>query len=89
MTQTRRRREAIYLDYVKLKDIIPTLQDLAIRYGEDALVEIDTDDGSSTVYVSYSSPETEKEREQREAAELSMKAYRQKQFEQLKKEFGE
>ena len=85
----------LYIDGDTIKQVIAQLQDMALSYGEDAVISKENEPYSDSTYlgVFVELPETDEAMTKRIAQEevwaAQREAARRRNYEELKKEFGE
>lgn len=83
-----RRTQHVSWEYAKLSRVLKELPALIEKFGETAYLDIDFDyDDQSEICIRYLAEETEHERAVRLNSLASGKAYRRRQYEEMKKEF--
>jgi hypothetical protein len=85
MKKTVKKYENCDLDYKSLEDAIEYLQELSAKFGSSATLSME-EYGAT---VEYSREETDDEYRVRLSTDEHHKEFRKRQYEQLKKEFGE
>ena len=91
--KTKHAYEELDLTYTSLGNAKEVIDEAIERYGKDATLEIESvpDYGGDRIRVAvcYQRPETDAEMQERLALEEHWRDARRKQYEQLRKEFGE
>ncbi len=83
-------KDVSYLLYESLDYVKSQIENLIEEYGEKAHLGTERDyDDSTNLIVCFERPETEAETKAREASIALAEAYQRKQYEELKKKFGE
>ncbi|UCW44320.1 hypothetical protein [Pseudomonas phage PPAY] len=82
-------KDVSYLLYESLDYVKSEIEKLIGEYGEKAYLATEPDYDSTRLIVCFERPETEAEIKAREASIAQAEAYQRRQYEELKKKFGE
>ncbi|BFG81869.1 hypothetical protein [Pseudomonas phage PP21] len=82
-------KDVSYLLYERLYYVKSEIEKLIEQYGEKAFLCTEQDYDRTRLIVSFERPETEVEIKAREALIAQAEAYQRRQYEELKKKFGE